>query len=441
MVTGGEPELTREEEAQREMARTAMSGVTARFLLAAFFALIAAVPVLELVRSVRGDATASWVELRGLPAEVTSSVTTAQVNGDGLWRQIVAANNSVRDACRRFEDALEDASVIGNASRPHVQLALTVWFGAGNERVFPGRAGWLFFPPDVHYVTGAGFLEPHVLERRVRSSAVAGNAIQPDPRAAILAFKRDLNARGISLIVVPTPVKPTIHPEKLSGRFDAGSVRPENPSYSSLVEQLRRDGVLVFDPAEGLTADAGSSSVPQYLATDTHWRPEAMQQTARRLAEYLRANVALPAVPSAGYLAESREQQKLGDVGVMLDLPAGQTRYPPETVTVRRVVQADGTVWGSSPSADVLLLGDSFSNIYSLSSLGWGDGAGLAEQLSYELQRPLDRITQNDEGANATRVALRRAGAARLAGKRVVIYQFAARELASGDWRMVPLPQ
>ncbi len=78
MVTGGEPELTREEEAQREMARTAMSGVTARFLLAAFFALIAAVPVLELVRSVRGDATASWVELRGLPAEVTGSVTAAQ---------------------------------------------------------------------------------------------------------------------------------------------------------------------------------------------------------------------------------------------------------------------------------------------------------------------------------------------------------------------------
>ena len=98
-------------------------------------------------------------------------------------------------------------------------------------------------------------------------------------------------------------------------------------------------------------------------------------------------------------------------------------------------------MWRSSPTADVLLLGDSFSNIYALSSLGWGDGAGLAEQLSYELQRPLDRITQNDEGANATRVALRRAGAARLAGKRVVIYQFAARELASGDWRMVPLPQ
>ena len=70
MVTGGEPELTREEEAQREMARTAMSGVIARFLLAAFLALIAAVPMLELARSLRGDATrelgrVAWSARRG----------------------------------------------------------------------------------------------------------------------------------------------------------------------------------------------------------------------------------------------------------------------------------------------------------------------------------------------------------------------------------------
>ena len=438
MVTSHEPELSREEEAQREMARTAMTGGTARFLLAAFLALIAAVPLLELVRSVRGDTTASWAELRALPAEVATGVAAARMNGEGLWRQIVAANNAIRDTCRRFEDALEDASVIGNASRPYVQLALTTWFGAGTEGVLPGRSGWLFFARDVHYVTGAGFLEPRVLERRARSSAVAGHAVQPDPRPAILAFKRDLDARGISLIVVPTPVKPTIHPEKLVRSYEAGNPRPDNPSYASFVEQLRRDGVLVFDPADVFTADAAGSSAPYYLATDTHWRPEAMQQVAQRLAEYLRARVPLSPIPRAGDVVEARELAKLGDVGVMLDLPEGQSRYGPEAVTVRRVTHADGSVWRPSPSADVLLLGDSFTNIYSLSSLGWGDGAGFAEQLSYELERPLDRITQNDEGAHATRAALRRAGPPRLAGKRVVIYQFAARELGLGDWRVLP---
>jgi alginate O-acetyltransferase complex protein AlgJ len=291
----------------------------------------------------------------------------------------------------------------------------------------------------VHYVTGAGFLEPRVLERRARASAVAGQAVQPDPRPAILAFKRDLEARGISLIVVPTPVKPTVHPEKLSRRYDAESLRPGNPSYASFVEQLRREGVLVFDPVEVFPSAGGGTGAPYYLATDTHWRPDAMQQVAGRLAEYLRARVPLSPAPRAGDVAEAREVRKLGDVGMMLDLPEGQTRYPPEAVTVRRVTHADGSVWRPSTSADVLLLGDSFTNIYSLPSLGWGDGAGFAEQLSFELERPLDRLTQNDEGAHATRAALRRAGADRLAGKRVVIYQFAARELSLGDWRVLRL--
>ena len=83
------------------------------------------------------------------------------------------------------------------------------------------------------------------------------------------------------------------------------------------------------------------------------------------------------------------------------------------------------------------MLGDSFANIYSLASMGWGDSAGLVEHLSYALGRPVDRILQNDDGAFATRDILRRDGPARLAGKRVVIWQFAARELAFGDWRVI----
>jgi len=81
--------------------------------------------------------------------------------------------------------------------------------------------------------------------------------------------------------------------------------------------------------------------------------------------------------------------------------------------------------------------------MYSLATLGWGESAGFAEQLSYTLQRPIDRIVQNDQGAHATRGLLARElgrGADRLAGKRVVIWQFAARELAFGDWRVIQLP-
>jgi alginate O-acetyltransferase complex protein AlgJ len=89
----------------------------------------------------------------------------------------------------------------------------------------------------------------------------------------------------------------------------------------------------------------------------------------------------------------------------------------------------------------VLALGDSFCNIFSIPSLGWGMSAGLAEQLSYYLQRPMDRITMNDNGSYATRQELARESAgnpARLAGKKVVIWQFACRELAFGNWKDIP---
>ena len=41
---------------------------------------------------------------------------------------------------------------------------MTGWLGAGNERVYPGRDGWLFYRPDVEYLTGPGFLDPAVME-------------------------------------------------------------------------------------------------------------------------------------------------------------------------------------------------------------------------------------------------------------------------------------
>jgi len=107
-------------------------------------------------------------------------------------------------------------------------------------------------------------------------------------------------------------------------------------------------------------------------------------------------------------------------------------------VRLRQILTARGEYWRPDETADVLVLGDSFSNIYSLDTMGWGESAGLIEQLSFELQRPLDCLVINDNGAYATRALLARElarGRDRLAGKRLVIWQFAMRELSAGDWK------
>ena len=121
----------------------------------------------------------------------------------------------------------------------------------------------------------------------------------------------------------------------------------------------------------------------------------------------------------------------------MLKLPETENHYPSETVTIHEV-----TRWQALKDAEILLLGDSFSNIFSLAALGWGESAGFAEHLSRALGRPLDCILRNSDGAFATREILSRElarGRDRLAGKKLVIWEFAARELAFGDWKMLEM--
>ncbi len=125
----------------------------------------------------------------------------------------------------------------------------------------------------------------------------------------------------------------------------------------------------------------------------------------------------------------------------MLKLPAGQRVFPPETVRVRQVLDGN-RFWRPAADAEVLFLGDSFANIYSLEPMGWGEAAGFVEHLSLALGLPVDAICRNDAGSHATREMLAKElqrGQDRLAGKKLVIWEFAARELASGDWKQLPM--
>jgi hypothetical protein len=447
-VNGSLPRGPREAQAWREVGYTAVRPATVRFLLIFFLVAIAVVPLFECagVRSRAAEEVESaWSHLAWLPGQVSARLGGAElpVADPGVWARIVGANRAVLAGLHTFEHALEDESLLGRRLRPPAQRLLSGSLGAGNERAYVGREGWLFYRPDVEHVTGTGFLEPRQLARRVRAASEWEALPQPDPRVAIAHFHRQLRNRGVTLIVVPTPVKPTVHPGQLAGAYDRADTPVQNPSHSAFVEDLRREGVLVFDAADMLVEARVRSGRPQYLATDTHWRPETMEAVAARLAALITEQVVLPSVADPGYRTQSREVQHSGDIALMLDLPADQTLYPPETAWTRRIVGPDGEPWRPSREADVLVLGDSFSNIYSLETMGWGDAAGLVEQVSYELRRPVDRLVQNDAGAHATRGMLRRAlasEAARFDRTRVVIYQFATRELSFGDWQIIELP-
>ncbi|HEY2252639.1 MAG TPA: hypothetical protein VGH74_16310, partial [Planctomycetaceae bacterium] len=362
--------LSREEIAKREIGHTDISRGLAWAMTCAFLATLVVPPTVQLVADLREGATSkpsAYGELlSGLPA-----VANEYVQGTGnRWNRLLAANRRLLHEIEEYEKQLEDRSLLtGHLVGPTQQL-LTDLAGLGNEKAFIGRDGWLFYRPDVEYLTGPGFLEPVTLGRRARGGKQHAAPPQPDPRPAILEFHEQLARRGIRLVLVPMPGKAAVHPDKLSTRFSSVDALLDNASIEQFKQEMHKEGVLVFDPtsvlAERKVASGGAS---QFLRTDTHWTPAAMQAVAEGLQEFINLQCPLPDQQPVDYGERILEIENLGDIAAMLHLPEQQTLFLPEKVAIRHVVQPDGNPWEPDESADILLLGDSYANIYSLPEL------------------------------------------------------------------------
>ena len=442
--------LNREEIAKIEIGHTAIGRRVAWVLVIIFIFTIFSVPIVQHVYEFAqhrwGGRESAVPQCYDILASVPKALDATRGDDLALVDRVMAADRVLLRDMKEYEDQLKDESLLAKTMLPPAQSLLTP-LGLGNEKAYCGRDGWLFYRPGIDYLIGPPFLGSKQLARRAATGTEWKPAPQPDPRKAVAQFKKQLASRGIKLIVMPTPTKIMIHPEKFSRACDNQKVALQNPSYPEFTRELERQGVLVFDVAQAVMDAKWLTGQPQYLETDTHWRPETMELVAQQLKDFITTHVNLPPVKAPGYKRETQQVINLGDIATMLKLPDDQTIFRKQTATIQQVLTTRNQLWQASGSAgeglaDVLLLGDSFSNVYSLESMGWGESAGLVEQLSFLMQRPVDRMVRNDDGAFATRQMLSRElarGRDRLAGKKVVIWQFAARELAVGDWKLIDM--
>jgi len=307
----------------------------------------------------------------------------------GLWRSFLTSGRSLlaREFLHEFERALQDHSPAKAAVQPRVQTLLLRAFAYGNHRVLAGKDDWLFYMPGVEWLV---------------------NQEKPAARNAIIAFGRECRARGVRLIVVPAPEKAALEWRHL--RF--AHAIDQRLDY----DDLRAAGIEVVD---------GRSLDRHFLAHDTHWTPQSMDTFARALAN------AIGLRGDTTYTTRRMQVSSEGDLVTMLGV-----HLPAERTEIEQVVD-----WKPDRSSPILLLGDSFTNVYSDGvaprGLGWGERAGLAEHLSLALGMPLDVIARNGSGANETRAELARRDDP-FGGKRVIVYEFAARDLSAEDWRVIP---
>jgi alginate O-acetyltransferase complex protein AlgJ len=405
-----------------------------------FLVTIAAVPIAETGLDLRANLQARRaLQAQGVPVEQWPSRRPKVLDAidllpplSALWhlRQLNQALPAPWQI-RQYEDRLVNESRVGLILRPWMQAFLTERLGVGSQSVTIGHDGSLFYEDGVRYTIEGGFLDERALAAR-RTSGVT----MPDPRPAIMQFHRELQAANVSLLLLPIPDKSMVQAGRLA-RTTLGPSVPQNPSWATFMADLQRAGVTVLDLGQQMY-DAERAGTPQFLHTDSHWTPAAVSLVANRVAATLRA---LPLEQRAAtvYRRASEHVTRLGDLALLLGLPASKLSeiYGRESLDVEQVTDATGAPWQPDPASDVLFIGDSFLEMYS----GQHWQAGLAEQVSFLLQHPVDRIASHHWGPYGEREGLGNSVAAVRQGartRRVVVWEFAMRRLAFGSWRLLP---
>ncbi len=377
--------LNREEEALNEIKRTQIKRSQAKIAATIFFLFLLIVPILQLFISIPSFKMPNKREGNSI---------------EHIW----AYNKQLIKQKELWESLLEQQSFLQKLFPAPFQSFLTKVLHTGNEKAIIGKNNWLFYENDIRYY----------------QTPINFNSIP-----CILDFANQLKERNIKLLLMPIPLKPAYYPFLLSDQYKKDK-RLKHPDYERWKTELQSAGILFVHLPDSLS----------YLREDTHW--DAITQ--EKVAGYLANDIQTYSNVETGtqlYTLENEKISQRGDIYSMLRLGTSANWGKPQTITIHPVLNERGEGYLPSQESPILLLGDSFCNIFSLQGMGWGNGAGLAEQLSYRLQTPIDAIRRNDAGSIATRKILQndmKRGRDRLNGKQIVIWEFAERELAFGDW-------
>ena len=224
----------------------------------------------------------------------------AELNHVSLWRAFLDVKHYgvwTSRYLRAFENKIDDESAIVLELRPKYQLAVWNIFNDPGEKVVLGADGkcigkgcerdtamasdrWLFYRQDVEFL-----VQPSPLD--VRSAKL------DNPITAIEKFRDQLKAKGVELLVVITPGKPSIYPERLTGNADAAGNAADRANSIGLqshgkkiLDSLTRAGFNTVDLYTPLLAAKSRDAVegPLYLNDDTHWTPRGAEHAAAEIA-------------------------------------------------------------------------------------------------------------------------------------------------------------
>ena len=297
-----------------------------------------------------------------------------------------------------------------------------------------GVDDWLFLAPELRVLGLDGLPEA--------DAGGAATAAETGPVAAILDLHRQLEALGVELLLTPVPPKSVIFPEKVSSSVAVPIPVPRlDPALERLYDRLRAGGVDVLDLTDHFIRERFHAEGPLYCRTDTHWSGSGCTTAAAAIAADVRARPWHAELQTESFGASWYSTGISGDLTGSGGVPAAR-----EELRLRGVIRARGrdrTAVATDPDSPVLLLGDSHVQVFHAGGDLHAAGAGLPDQLAFELGLPVDLAATPDPAPVAALDALAervRADPGYWGRKRLVIWCFAARAFgARDDWRPVSI--
>lgn len=273
--------------------------------------------------------------------------------------------------------------------------------GAGRKGVIVGQDGWFFTAEEFKTVSTKDI---------------------DDAADRVASIKRDLETRGIRLVLAPLPAKSDLYAEEVPSFVRSSAMADAYSAFSAALEQR---GIAVADTRAAMLTAKPFGEV--FLKSDTHWSPAGAKAAAEAIQSSLQKNGVT--LPSQELTAQWQTPVSLwGDLTKFVTSPdyAPTVGLSEESVPIyRTAVNADASgadIFGDDASVPVMLVGTSYS-----ANENWS----FADFLRQSLRADVVNVAKEGLGPGVPMMDLLAGSALDETAPTVVVWEFPVRYLGT----------
>lgn len=273
--------------------------------------------------------------------------------------------------------------------------------GAGRKGVIVGQDGWFFTDEEFKTVSTKDI---------------------DDAADRVASIKRDLETRGIRLVLAPLPAKSDLYAEEVPSFVRSSAMADAYSAFSAALEQR---GIAVADTRAAMLTAKPFGEV--FLKSDTHWSPAGAKAAAEAIQSSLQKNGVT--LPSQELTAQWQTPVSLwGDLTKFVTSPdyAPTVGLSEESVPIYRTgVNADasgGDIFGDDAAVPVMLVGTSYS-----ANENWS----FADFLRQSLRADVVNVAKEGLGPGVPMMDLLAGSALDETAPTVVVWEFPVRYLGT----------